>query len=742
QDKEFPKEHIGDILLTTNEVNVSAKIEMYNMLIKDPEFPKYKIADIVGYTDEKNIELAEMLCKDPEFPKGDIEYILEYTNEKNIELAKVLCQDKEFPPKDIADILQSDLANFLLNPETITNAHLSQRLKALSLIDQSLRLKLERIGLKVNQAEELLANSLASRRETINTAKRTEFIKVIANNDTNRETALKTFDFSQFKKEGVPLKYSREDFIQDISNLIKDLNNEQQNKLLNYFGIFQSKQGFDGLWNNKNIDNAVFSPETQVIAKEIKNKIEDFTIKNEVADIKDESIKGVLNGLIKGLPEFTSVIGKEQHGTHAYSVDVHTLKVLQTAMNDPIYKTLSDQDKTILKISILLHDIGKAEKKVDTGHAALSAEYTLSILDKFNLPDAVKARIADIVDNHHWFENYNKNLISAEDVATRCRRPEDFKIYQIFSKADFENVNDSFHLSLTGCKTQAEFDKFMADKMKAVEDNLNIMHSKANIVLDTKFTQAQKKFPTEKIEIEGKETELRVLNLASDKTNNDLFEYGFAPGITKESARFFVHMTPQNDMNTSMKLVDILLKDPTNQSTWSTSLIKLENSRTYSNRKFGFILDIDQANISEANYANTGSGMEKSIVTFTNILFNNNPARTYVRDNFKVELSNRGFELNDKEYGALAKYLYSKKYTTQIKDFTIGDKTIKAQDLIEALEISRDKLFKGGDTHSEIVPINPRATALIAKESSLDKCPADFLKFAQENNLPIILIGE
>ena len=37
-------------------------------------------------------------------------------------------------------------------------------------------------------------------------------------------------------------------------------------------------------------------------------------------------------------------------------------------------------------------------------------------------------------------------------------------------------------------------------------------------------------------------------------------------------------------------------------------LIKASNNRTYENRKFGFILDVDQANISEAYYSNTGSG--------------------------------------------------------------------------------------------------------------------------------------
>lgn len=74
------------------------------------------------------------------------------------------------------------------------------------------------------------------------------------------------------------------------------------------------------------------------------------------------------------------------------------------------------------------------------------------------------------------------------------------------------------------------------------------------------------------------------------------------------------------------------------------------------------------------------------------------------------------------------------------KTLLIGEKTIKSEDLVECLEISRDKLFEGGNIHSEIVPISPRVSGLIAKVERLEDCPAEFLQFAQEYNLPIILM--
>ena len=179
-----------------------------------------------------------------------------------------------------------------------------------------------------------------------------------------------------------------------------------------------------------------------------------------------------------------------------------------------------------------------------------------------------------------------------------------------------------------------------------------------------------------------------------------------------------------------------------NNSAWSTSLIKTSNNRTYGNEKFGFILDVDQANISEAYYENTGSGCGKDINVFKTILFEqDNAARTYVKNHLMQDLLKKGIQLSNDEYVQLSKFLMSKKYTTQItKNVKIGDRVIKASDLVECLESSRDALFFGGDIHSEIVSINPRVKGLIAKVEKLEECPEEFLQFAQKHNLPIILM--
>ena len=115
-----------------------------------------------------------------------------------------------------------------------------------------------------------------------------------------------------------------------------------------------------------------------------------------------------------------------QHSMQKYSLDVHILKVLQDSVNDPLYNQLGDTDKIVLKFSTLLHDIGKRYlvDGSDTGHAAKSAEYVYSILDRFNFEPEIKDRIISVVSNHHWFKEYCLGNTSKLDIATLCRRPQ------------------------------------------------------------------------------------------------------------------------------------------------------------------------------------------------------------------------------------------------------------------------------------------------------------------------------
>ena len=674
--------------------------------------------------------------------------ILKLSNNENIISLLAKLNDEAFSyfakaienPQEVGNI--NVLAEIADKPDMISKEPLDKRIGCLNMLmqfDEDLKNNLIKSNININDIQSKLAVSLGERRPNVDTpkAQQLKFVtEILANNNSNTEKVLKEYDFTQFGKEGIPLKYSRDDFNKAINEIIESVPESERNLLLNHFGLEKGEAGYDGLLNNKPFENQNVSKKSKIAAEKILQEINKFTLNNEVM-LDDKFAKAVLDGLVKGLPEFTSIIGKKQHGTHAYSVDIHTMKVLQTAMNDPLYNTLSDVDKTIVKFAALLHDTGKRGGIIDKGHAALSADYALSVLDKFEFPDRVKHRIIDIIDNHHWFEAYNTGKATAQDVAVRCRRPEDFKIYEILAKADFASVNDDFHLSLSKTSNAAEFDTFMDNKFKAVEDEMKNLYSKANIVLDTQFVQNGKLFPTQSVKIGNKETQLKVLNLSQLDNEEDLSKYGFAPGVTRDNARFTVHMTDPEFSR--MESVYVLLNNPLNQSGWSTSLISTSNNRTYVGRKFGFIFDTDQANISKAYYENLGSGTQKDIGDFKELLFSDGKKRSYVKDNLIADLKEKGIEISDDEYAQLTKYLLSKKYTNQIKDIRINNKVIKAEDLVSSLDKSRDELFNGS-FHSEIVSLNPRIKGLVAKVEKLENCPKEFLEFAQKYNLPIILM--
>ncbi len=631
----------------------------------------------------------------------------------------------------------------ILTSDNLTNIKIDLRasvLEKLNNLPQDVNKELASKGIDINMYKTRLAESLGVARDVITPAKakQTEFLReIVANNNQQAENVLKTLDFAKFNT-GIPLKYPRAAFNQDIETLLSQVQETDVYILRSHFKLEKGEAGFEGLPVVKELtdyEKQSLSEKGAFIADKIAQRINDFTLNNEVL-INDKQTKEVLDALIQGLPEFTTIVGKKQHGTHAYTVDIHTLKVLQSAMNDPMYKELSDQDKTILKIAALLHDTGKKGGVIDRGHASLSSDYARAVLSKFQLSDAVKTRITDIVENHHWFEQYNTGQISAETMAANCRRPEDFKISVILAKSDLSNVNPTFHFERTGTANQAEFDKFMFEKTHPIEEKLHEMQEKANIVFDTQFTRAMDKFPTQKVNIGGNEVDLKVLNLTDDNITN-LEQYGFAPGTTRDNARFTVHMTSPKEFPT----VEALLANTSNKSTWSTSLISLDNNRTYTNRKFGFILDVDKPNVAEAYYQNLGSGYKKDINSFTSILFDqSDETRTFVRDGFIEAMKERGVAISLQDYAQLSKYIFSKKYTTQIKNVRIGDKVYNAEDLVYAFEKSRDALFQGYE-HSEIVSINPRIKGLIARVSDINDVPQEFLNFANKKNLPIILIG-
>lgn len=585
----------------------------------------------------------------------------------------------------------------------------------------------------------------------ISSAQQREFlVKTLSNNNAKANKVFKEFDFAKYGTDGLPLKYSRKDFMNNVEDILNDLPTQDRVEILSHYGI--ENDNFDGLLNNRPFEDlSGYSPEFKNAAKKVQSEIDKFTTKNEV-DIPDKEVKEILDGLIKGLPEFTSIVGKQQHRTHAYSVDIHMLKVLQDAMNNPAYSKLSDKSKTVLKFAAILHDVGKAAGVVDSNHFRTSANYMSSILDKFNLPTEMKHQIIDAVDNHHWFGDFNTDKLSAQDVAVKCRRSGDLDVYKILAKADLANVSSTFHYRITGTSNKAEYDAFIDKKMSEVDVEIKKMNSNAPVVFDSKILNGGKKFPTKKVVKNGVEYNVRVLNLADLPEGMPLEKYGFVPGTTKENATFGVHFS-----DSLKESYDVIMSDSRRLAQghpiFSYMLLKWGHAGRISQE--GLIFNVDNSNTVIASSVNSVSGFKKNLREHSSPFFNDGSMvaneRAKISNLIREHLSeNAGVKLSRDEYAELfEKYLKSKKHISQIKeDVKIGDKVIKANDLKTAIEKAQETLFTYNksnevdgsfDGNNEMTTVDPVPVGLYSTKFRIEDCSPELLKMAEEEGLPIIL---
>lgn len=574
--------------------------------------------------------------------------------------------------------------------------------------------------------------------------KRKEYMTIFADK-------LKTLDETKYKN------------ILDLVNAAKveTLKDFKDNaNIADLLGYTRTKTGFEGLLNDHIPENIVLSPEQKALADRMIAEIDKFTKYNKVADdvqLEPET-REFLNSILKGVPEFAAYFGKPQHDLQKYSLDIHILKVLQDSMNDPMYKELGDKDKLVLKFSTLLHDIGKRYllEGSDTGHAAMSAEYVYSILDRFNLPSDVKDRIIINIENHHWFKAYNNRNLSPQVVATLCRRPEDFKIYQIMAKADLKNVNDTFYQKVMGATSLDEADVKFAQKMSEIAPYVQRLQEKQVVVTPSKFREVPERvtadgrvlerrgFPKETTTLNGVDTEFDVLNLSKMPMETNMFKYGFN-NIQLNDLRLMVHMVEEK---IDLDIFKTLSHNPMNNSAQSLSMISMADKATYGGRRFGVAVDVENANVAYAYFSNANSGTQKGFSNFVHEMFEDSKYRSFVKDKFNEYMQTKGIELSEPEYAAIAKDIMTKQYPeTQIKDIKVGDKVFSKDDVLGAFTFSRDQLIdvkkmKAHGSHDEIVGLNSHVKAVVAKVNSLKDCPAWFLEFAKESNLPIILLGQ
>ena len=135
--------------------------------------------------------------------------------------------------------------------------------------------------------------------------------------------------------------------------------------------------GYNGLISIDKLD--VSNPNEKVVY----DLMHKFLYENKVNTINSD-LNEQLNIILKACPEFINTIGKKQHGTQKYTVDIHSLLVLAYSINNPAYNTnLKPIDKSLLKLTAIVHDIMKPEAEVDKTHQHTSANQARILGKKF-----------------------------------------------------------------------------------------------------------------------------------------------------------------------------------------------------------------------------------------------------------------------------------------------------------------------------------------------------------------------
>lgn len=610
------------------------------------------------------------------------------------------------------------------------NASLTQLLsfqRKLDLFKTEAASKLTSWSISLTTIEQELQNAFSHTIETaaITPAIQTDFFQKVIANHSPTETAIEEIPLST---DGLPLQFSRQDFITQLNQLTQTMSAEDKQILFQTLDIEptydrdQQLCGYEGIPNFNQLSDSA-SPLLDY-DPHIKQLFQQFFLENAVVTANEE-VNDLLNALITALPEFLTVVGKKQHQQQQYPLDTHTFKVLQETLNHPQYNQLNSLNKVILKLSIILHDLAKTEGVNDPEHDLKGALYARDLLQKFKLSTIVKDRVFSMVKHHHWLADLDEKRQTPTEVAAALRYPQEHLMAQIFTQADLKGVSEDFYQ-----KHQAQLSP---DAQKEVSEAIAHHYEQGIPLMFTPLLQ--KNIP--------------LIDLTTIAADADVSAYGFAPDTKKQNLRFAVHFIDDFDLLQNLKTVQAL-SNVAYESVLSLSIIKPDKTSSYNNFKFGFLMDIPHVNIAAALNENFFSGYQKGFSQFAQILSSDQESRTYIRTHFLSALQKdttdySGVTLNSSEYGQLYQQLIHKNSLNQIRDddvFSINEKKLSGKQVKSALQVATDSLFDTKQNqHNEIVAYHPQISGIIAKVNQIADVPAALQEFAQNNHLPIILVG-
>ncbi len=676
----------------------------------------------------------------------DIEELLEIEGKKSVEISKILNKT----PKEVLDDLSPcalrtyiDFKDFykVNNINELTIEQKRKLLKQLVSSNASIFITAKSVAqvLPSNQKEYCSLLDKLAKSTSVNTKNlTTKELSVFDEGLDGISNSIQNVDLNNAHFE---LAFPRKDFIEKVSEQIKDLDKKEKNQVMDYFGFEISDgklKGYPINVNNNQKLSEIPSSKVKEVIENIRPIVEEFSSNENTIKVTNgtEEFNKDINKILNGLPELRTTIKKAQHGTHAFTLDIHTFKVLQQVCSNPKFQYLSEEDKKTLEIASLLHDITKQEGVINYMHPVESSFDAYYIIQKLNLPKDQQLKIYELIKTHNWLQQLNnaeKDMVEniAQDIAFDTRHTNTFELAKILCEADMKSVkkDDSFF------NYYAETLQRMGEK---VDGYIKMLHNTQIVLPQTKIPKAS--------EVKFAETKTKdgITNkvLYFDEFDDDLSKYGFAPGTTKSNWTALVHALEYPEQ---MSKFDTLNTIDT-EALLSASFINPNEYKVF--RKQGVLLDVDYSDIHAGYESDFGSGNEKSIEllkedylfyglrkedkTAGNWRSDRSKYREYIPKKIQEELN-----ITPKEYYKRTKALQNCHSVTDIEKV---DKEF-ADGLLNVFKNMHSRKRKGGRQYNEILVSKPETQGTFGYDEKYEDLPLFLRKYAQDNDLVILMFG-
>lgn len=579
-----------------------------------------------------------------------------------------------------------------------------------------------------------------------------ELLKTFSEGMIDLEKALSSRNADVSNIKAIRLKYSRANFISDAQKASLGLTEEEASEFTRAFG-FELKDNDLLKYPTTAIPSEISkisNPKVKLAVEHFNSNVERFTTGNKISIPEFPELEKALDKITKVFPEFYTTIGKKQHDAHSYTLDIHMLKTLQETIMDPRWNNLTEKDKELARIAILLHDISKIEGEIDKMHPILSAEDVSLILNKLNLSGFEIDRIAGLIKNHHWLEEINKKMTPdqartlAQMLAFEFRRSNDWQISQIFTLADLKSTSKKVYDAFKGVLEHPIVNQ--------ISKKVDRIQSSAIIMPITKIPTASqlRNIETTTIQSQAGITRNKIIYI-NDKT--DLEAIGFAPGTTPDKFRGIVH-TIAPERENSLTLFKLITNSE--ETFLSASYVSKDMIRTFSNvdQKSnqlkdspveGLLLDVENSNIAAAYPIDILAGFKKDLNTCLGYFFPENQRPDQILKDiskFRNHISSlikNTLKISNEEYIRLFKQISKYNSFDEIKNPKVKEAILKATDsLLDYKSVPQNLYHIYG--WSEIVACQPRAQAILAKNCKPADISYEMRKFAQDNDLPIVIL--